>query len=87
MGKDSLLLNLVLAALATLPTYGFINFLAAHCEYYNLPQPLRVNMAERGEKITGTPKDLWENGGPKQRMLLVMAIDEALQDMLRKRAN
>lgn len=88
MTKDTLLFNLLLAALATLPTHGFTSFLAAHCDYYKLPQPLHVCMSDQDHsQLNGTPRELWERGNPKQRLMLILRIDAALEAMRKQRAN
>lgn len=88
MLKDSLLFNLLLAVFATIPATGFVGFLAAYCNYYGLPRPLRVDIASiSGEPMSGVPRELWESCNPKERLILIMAIDDALRKIRLQRAN
>ena len=88
MLKDSLLFNLLLAVFATIPATGFVGFLAAYCNYYGLPRPLRVDVvSSSGELMRGPPKELWGMCNPKERLKLIIAIDDSLRAIKLKRAN
>lgn len=88
MLKDSLLFDLLLTALATLPATGFVGFLAAYCKHYGLPQPLRVDVvSSSGELMSGPPKELWGMCNPKERLKLIIAIDDSLRAIKLKRTN
>lgn len=88
MLKDSLLFDLLLTSLATLPAAGFLGFLSAYCKHYGLPQPLRVDMSSlSGEPLSGPPSALWESCNPKERLMLILAIDDALRKIRLQRAN
>ena len=88
MMKDSLLFNLLVTALATIPAAWFSSFLNAHCKYYDLPMPLRIEITTlAGDPLKGPPRSLWEHCNPKERLMLVLSIDEALTAMKKNRAN
>lgn len=73
MIKDSLMFDLVLTALSTLPPAEFTEFLTAYCSYYGLPQPVRVDVeSNSGEQMSGSPRDLWQRCNPNERLMLIM---------------
>ena len=86
MLKDSLLFDLLVTVFSTIPATGFCGFLTAYCKYYGLPQPLRVDMvSSSGELMRGTPKELWRMCNPKERLKLIIAIDDSFRGIKLKR--